>query len=58
MAATPELEFRERVTLDEIPKEGQRLLLEYSGLTKDDLLPHVLEIVRQARPTFGLPYPS
>ncbi|KAI9656919.1 MAG: hypothetical protein M1831_004467 [Alyxoria varia] len=40
----PNLDYRPHVTLDEIPQEGQKLLLEYSGLTYEELLPHILDI--------------
>ena len=41
----PDLDYRQNITLDEIPEAGQKLLLEYSGLTRDTLLPHILSIV-------------
>ena len=38
-------EYQQNVTLDTIPLEGQRMLQDYSGLKREEILPHVLDIV-------------
>ena len=38
-------QYLTNVTPDDIPQEGQELLQIYSGLKRDKLLPHILQIV-------------
>jgi hypothetical protein len=38
--------WRQDVTIDDIPPEGQRLLRDYAGLQQDEILAHIEHIVR------------
>lgn len=41
----PDLDYRNNITLAEIPAEGKEILKKYSGIEEDDLLPHILAVV-------------